>query len=103
MLHFPTILGDRFLIIDAITSLLQPVRYCPSTHCDARPDNTPIDMIVVHGISLPPGQFGQGWVEKFFCDALDSQAHPYFETIYQLRVSSHLFIDRQGSVTQFVP
>lgn len=83
--------------------LLQTVPYKPTPHCDERPEGLPIDLIVVHGISLPPGQFGQNMVEAFFCGSLDSSLHPYFATISHLRVSAHLFIDRQGEVTQFVP
>jgi N-acetyl-anhydromuramoyl-L-alanine amidase len=83
--------------------LLSGVRYRPSPYCDARPDNVEIDMIVIHGISLPPGQFGTGAVERFFCGDLDRREHPYYETIAHLHVSAHLFIDRQGVVYQFVP
>jgi AmpD protein len=83
--------------------LLEGVRYLPSEHYDARPDNMQIDMIVIHGISLPPGQFGTGAVEQFFCGKLDFKDHPYYETISHLRVSSHLLINRQGEICQFVP
>jgi AmpD protein len=83
--------------------LLKEASYKPSPHCDERPGDQPIDMIVVHGISLPPGQFGQNMVEPFFCGQLDVSLHPYFATIAHLRVSSHLFISRTGEVTQFVP
>lgn len=62
-----------------------------------------IDMIVIHGISLPPGQFGGSAVEAFFAGKLDVSQHPYFETISGLRVSSHLFIRRTGEIIQFVP
>lgn len=89
--------------IDLATGLLTSARYIMSMHHDDRPDNTQIDLIVIHNISLPPGQFGTDAVEKFFCDQLDFSAHPYFSTISQLKVSSHLFIDRKGAVTQFVP
>ncbi len=77
--------------------------YKPSPHSDDRPPNTTIDMIVVHNISLPPGEFGGGYVQSFFCGHLDASLHSYFETIASLKVSSHLFIDRHGNVTQFVP
>jgi AmpD protein len=89
--------------IDINTGLLEGANYLASPHCNARPAEMPIDMVVIHGISLPPNEFGTGWVEKFFCGNLDPKAHPYFETISHLNVSSHLFIDRQGSITQFVP
>lgn len=60
-------------------------------------------MIVVHGISLPPGEFGSKAVEDFFTGHLDSSLHPYFATIQTLKVSSHLFIKRTGEIIQFVP
>jgi N-acetyl-anhydromuramoyl-L-alanine amidase len=83
--------------------LLQPAAYKPSPHCDARPLGVAIDLIVIHGISLPPGKFGQNMVEPFFCGKLETHLDPYFETIAHLKVSAHLFIDRHGEVTQFVP
>ena len=54
--------------IDSVTGLLSGAVYKPSAHCDARPEQTEIDMIVLHNISLPPGEFGTGCVERFFCD-----------------------------------
>lgn len=90
------------MVIDSV-GLLQAAVYKPSPHCDQRPANLAIDMVVIHGISLPPGEFGQNMVEPFFLGKLDSSLHPYFETIKDLRVSAHLFINRQGEITQFVP
>lgn len=89
--------------INIKTGLLSEVCYLPSAHCDERPENTVIDMIVVHGISLPPAQFGTGSIEKFFTGKLDFTEHPYFSGISALRVSSHLLIARDGKITQFVP
>jgi AmpD protein len=89
--------------LDISTGLLSPVKYLPSPHCDARPANIPIDLIVVHNISLPPGQFGTGAIEQFFCGKLDYSQHPYFATIAELKVSAHLLIKRDGEVVQFVP
>ena len=86
-----------------LEGLLSTARYVPSQHCDERPKETKIDMIVVHNISLPPGEFGTGAVEAFFCGKLDFVAHPYYETISHLRVSSHLLIERSGEIIQFVP
>lgn len=74
-----------------------------SPHCDERPEKVEIDMIVIHGITLPPGQFGTNFIEDFFCGKLDYSLHPYFLTIKDLRVSSHLLISRVGEITQFVP
>lgn len=83
--------------------ILTSARYVMSPHCDVRPENTSIDMIVVHGISLPPGQFDNDSIEKFFQGDLDHSAHPYFETIQNIHVSSHLLIKRTGEILQFVP
>lgn len=60
-------------------------------------------MLVVHNISLPPGEFGSGLVERFFCNCLDTSADPALSSICDLRVSAHLLIDRQGAISQFVP
>lgn len=88
---------------DIFFNRLPHARFVSSPHCDARPSDTPIDMIVIHGISLPPAQFGTEQIEKFFSGELDTSAHPYFATIAHLRVSAHLLIDRYGTVIQFVP
>jgi AmpD protein len=61
------------------------------------------DLIVVHGISLPPGEFGGPWVDQLFTNTLPPQAHPYFATIADRQVSAHLLIDRHGRLTQYVP
>jgi len=57
----------------------------------------------VHGISLPPGEFGGPWIDHFFTNQLDSDRHPYFQEISAVRVSSHLLIERSGDVVQYVP
>lgn len=82
---------------------LRTAHYLLSPHRDKRPEHMPIDMIVIHGISLPPGEFGGGFVQPFFQGQLNPNLHPYFMTIASLKVSAHLFIERKGSVTQFVP
>lgn len=89
--------------IDLQTGLFSDVRYLPSPNYDERPENNKIDLLVIHNISLPPGRFGTGAVEKFFCNQLDFTDDPYYSTISHLKVASHLFIDRKGSMTQFVP
>lgn len=91
------------LTIDPKTGLLEQANYQSSPHHDDRPLGIVVDMIVVHGISLPPGQFGGGEVEAFFVGKLDDAQHPYFSEIKHLRVSSHLFIRRTGEIIQFVP
>lgn len=78
------------------------VRQVLSPNFNERPQGCPIDLLVIHNISLPPGQFGGGFIEKFFSNSLVPSEHSYFEEIADLQVSSHLLIDRQGEVTQFV-
>lgn len=79
------------------------VRRCPSPHCDARTAAEPVSLLVVHNISLPPGQFGGPYIDQLFCGELPAQAHPYFAEIYQLRVSAHCLIRRDGEIVQYVP
>ncbi|SFV62334.1 N-acetylmuramoyl-L-alanine amidase AmpD [hydrothermal vent metagenome] len=62
-----------------------------------------IDLLVIHNISLPPAEFGNNFIEDFFTNQLDKNAHPYFKKIYDVRVSAHLLIKRTGEVIQFVP
>jgi AmpD protein len=61
------------------------------------------ELIVVHGISLPPGEFGGPWIDALFTNELPVGAHPYFETLAGLRVSAHLLVRRDGTVVQYVP
>lgn len=79
-------------------------RAVPSPNFGPRPSGAQgqVSLVVVHAISLPPGRFGGPEVEQFFTNALDWQAHPYFEALRGLRVSAHFFIRRQGEVVQFV-
>jgi AmpD protein len=74
-----------------------------SPNCDERPEGCDIQLLVIHGISLPPGQFGGDYIERFFTNRLDPSEHPYFEEIKDLHVSSHLLIKRDGTIIQFVP
>ena len=67
-----------------------------------RPASACIDLIVIHSISLPPGEFGNGQVQRLFTNQLDWDAHPYFQSIRGLQVSSHFFITRSGELWQFV-
>jgi AmpD protein len=82
---------------------LLEARWLPSPNCDERADAADISLLVIHGISLPPGEFGGAHVDALFCNQLDPAAHPYFAEIRSLRVSAHLLIDRDGVVTQYVP
>lgn len=83
--------------------IMPAARWCPSPNHDARPPGTVIDLLVIHGISLPPGEFGGPWIEALFTNRLDSSAHPYFASIHRLKVSAHLLIRRDGTLIQFVP
>ena len=74
-----------------------------SPNADPRPDKSDISLLVIHNISLPPGQFGGGHVAELFTSTLDPNTHPYFAEIANLKVSAHLLIDREGVVIQFVP
>ncbi len=89
--------------LNKATGLLESVRYVPSPNCDARPLAESISLIVVHGISLPPGEYGGPWIDDLFVNRLDANAHPYFSEIAELRVSSHFLIRRDGEITQYVP
>lgn len=89
--------------LDECHDWLETARAVPSPNCDARPAGTSIRLLVIHGISLPTGEFGGGFVEQLFRNALDVDAHPDFASLAKARVSAHLFIDREGRLTQFVP
>lgn len=82
---------------------LDAARRCRSPNQDERPPGMEITLLVVHNISLPPGCFGGRYVEDLFLNQLDPRAHAYFEGIASMRVSAHLFIDRKGNITQYVP
>ncbi len=81
---------------------VREIRFLLSPHCDARPDGMDIDLIVLHAISLPPGDFGPGFIEDFFLDNLDTTVNPYFTDLKGVRVSAHFVVDRKGNITQFV-
>lgn len=81
---------------------LQSARACPSPNVGPRPSGACIDLIVLHSISLPPGQYGGPEVEQLFTNRLDWEAHPYFAQIRGLEVSAHFFIRRDGELVQFV-
>jgi AmpD protein len=74
-----------------------------SPNCDERPAGEPVQLIVVHAISLPPGEFGGDGIERLFTNTLDPAAHPYYREIQCLRVSAHFLVRRDGGVVQFVP
>lgn len=90
-------------VIDVPTGLLSAVRQVLSPHCDARPPGDQPELLVVHGISLPPGEFGGPWIDRLFCGDLAATADPRFDAIAGLRVSAHALIDRRGVISQYVP
>ena len=74
-----------------------------SPHCDERPEGAKIALLVIHNISLPPGEYGGPWIDDLFMGRLDPGAHPYFAEIAALKVSSHYLIRRDGALIQYVP
>jgi AmpD protein len=78
-------------------------RRVPSVNADDRPDGCPISLIVLHNISLPPGEFGGPDIEALFTNLLDLSRHPFYAELEGLRVSSHLLVRRDGEIIQFVP
>lgn len=83
--------------------LVEGVRYLPSPNCDERPAGCAIELLVVHNISLPPGEFGGPGIIDLFMGRLDPGMHPYYATIAELKVSAHFLIRRSGETIQFVP
>ena len=89
--------------IEVTTGLVKEARQQPSPNFDTRPNESDISLIVVHGISLPPGKFGKNYIDALFCNKLDPNEHPYFKDISGLKVSSHLLVRRDGEIVQYVP
>jgi AmpD protein len=94
--------GPGRLVIDQ-AGLLRGARYIESPNCDDRPPAAEISLLVIHGISLPPGKFGGDGVLRLFTNTLDWAKHPFYETLRGLRVSAHFFVRRTGEIIQFVP
>lgn len=88
---------------DVTNGWLADARRVPSPNCDARPPDCAVDLLVIHGISLPPGEYGGEWIDALFTNSLDPDTHPYFRQICNSRVSAHLLVQRDGAVTQYVP
>ena len=89
------------MLLNPVTGWCAGVRHCPSAHCNERPQGE-ISLLVLHNISLPPGQFGTGKVQEFFTSGLNASEHAYFAGIADMRVSAHFFIERDGQISQFV-
>ncbi|HKT71256.1 MAG TPA: 1,6-anhydro-N-acetylmuramyl-L-alanine amidase AmpD [Steroidobacteraceae bacterium] len=96
-------LSSRRLKVEPATGLLVDTRQVLSFHFDARPSGVQPELIVVHGISLPPGEFGGPWIDRLFTGSLPPDAHPYFRSIGSGRVSAHVLIRRDGTIVQYVP
>jgi AmpD protein len=94
--------GQRVHVVGA-DGWLRGAERRPSPHRDARPAGTVVDLLVIHNISLPPGQFGGPWIDDLFLARLDPEAHPYFRAIAGVPVSSHMLIRRDGRCIQYVP
>jgi len=82
---------------------MQAIRFLASPHFNARPEHTPIDLIVLHAISLPDGEFSPQHITDFFLGNIDEAAHSSFKGLKKVRVSAHFVVARDGSITQFVP
>ncbi|WP_159565274.1 1,6-anhydro-N-acetylmuramyl-L-alanine amidase AmpD [Budvicia diplopodorum] len=86
-----------------IDGWLTGVKRVASAHCDERPDGEVPSLLVIHNISLPPGEFGGPHIDRLFTGTLDPNQHPYFADIAHLRVSAHCLIRRDGAIVQYVP
>ena len=89
--------------IDLDRGRLLDARQVSSPNCDERPDDCEISLVVVHNISLPPGQYGGPEIDHLFTNTLDADAHPYFAEVAGMKVSSHLLVRREGELVQYVP
>ena len=87
----------------SLEGLAEGIRYVASPNCDDRPPGAEITLLVLHSISLPPGEYGGGAIERLFTNRLDPEAHPYFREIISLQVSAHFLVRRDGELLQFVP
>ncbi|MDH4108546.1 MAG: 1,6-anhydro-N-acetylmuramyl-L-alanine amidase AmpD [Gammaproteobacteria bacterium] len=94
---------EPFFEVTPGDGMIRPARQVRSPNQDDRPGGCEPELVVVHGISLPPGEFGGPWIEQLFTNRLDWAAHGYFEGIRSLEVSAHLLIRRDGELIQFVP
>jgi AmpD protein len=96
----PDLAGLR---VDVATGRLLGAGRVDSPNCDERPAGHTPELVIVHGISLPPGEFGGPWIDALFTNSLPPDAHPYFTTLEGLRVSAHVLVRRDGSAVQYVP
>jgi AmpD protein len=89
--------------LDTTTGLMRGVRFLPSPNADERPAGSEPEVLILHAISLPPGEFGGPGIEQLFCNQLDPAGHPYYGEIAHTKVSAHFLVRRDGEVVQFVP
>jgi AmpD protein len=101
-MHYSSMSHHHILDVDATSGYLTQVRQVASPNFDARPGSIAPDLIVVHGISMPPDEFGGPWIDALFTNTLPVDAHPHFKEVVALRVSSHLLIRRDGEIVQYV-
>jgi len=97
---------NDILTIDPKTSIINGAKYIHSPNYDERPSGMEVDLLVIHGISLPPGNFNKksiNYITDLFTNNLNPKQHPYFKEIYQLKVSCHCLIRRNGQLIQYVP
>lgn len=94
-------LAKRGAAVDA-AGFVSGARAIPSVNFDDRPDSATVDLLVIHNISLPPGEFGGAGVEALFTNSLNPAEHPYYQTIQDVKVSAHFFVRRDGELIQFV-
>lgn len=93
---------DSSALFEIIDGEVQQITQIPSPNFNNRPENSDIQLIVIHNISLPPNQFGGGHIQQFFQNQLDWSTHPYFRQIEGMQVSAHFLILRTGEIIQFV-
>jgi AmpD protein len=89
--------------LDPVSGCVEGIRQVPSPNCDDRPPGAAPEVLIIHAISLPPGEFGGSGIEHLFCNCLNPATHPYYLEISHLEVSAHFLIRRDGEIVQFVP
>jgi AmpD protein len=102
MLAPTPVIEDMHLRVDHGSGLMRGAEQIASPNFDPRPPGVEAELIVVHGISLPPGEFGGPWIDRLFTNTLPAELHPYFAEIGSMRVSAHLVVRRDGALAQFV-
>lgn len=95
--------SKKDFVLNQDTGLFEGVLFIPSPNSNMRPKDIGIDLLVIHNISFPPGQFGGEAIKELFCNTLDLNAHPTYKTLVGVEVSAHLLIRRDGELIQFVP